>query len=279
MRSSSLSHSTPTANRRRAKQRRNNGGFRKFGSVLVTSIVVFAAVIIPSVTLIQNVEAVTSKKNIVFSAGDNSVFAAEIVSSGKACEKSEKKEAKPVNKLIKVSVQAPSEIEAEKKSQSKKETAEPSSEEQTAASSEAVSVSKNKGTLSTANVDSSYSPRHVQLSEYDREKTERLVMGEAGGMGYNGSALVAQAIRDSMIESNTNSIDYIIENYQYEGSTETKPTAAVKKAVSDIFDNDGYAVQHRILYFYASDLIDSEWHESQQFIISYGSERFFDSWD
>lgn len=127
--------------------------------------------------------------------------------------------------------------------------------------------------IAVANPDYSYSPRHVSLSSYDRSKLERLVMGEAGTMGYTGCAVVAQAIRDSMNRSNTSSIDRIISEYQYFGSTDVAPNADVKAAVSFIFDQDGIAVQHRVMCFYIGY---SPWHETQTFLTEIDGVRFFD---
>jgi spore germination cell wall hydrolase CwlJ-like protein len=277
LRSSNLSHLKRTGKRAHAAKRNNAVRFTKLGSVIVTSIIILTAVVVPSITLIQNVEAVTSKKNIVFSAGDNSDFSAAITGAGnnedKNSEKAEPEETKAVKET------QPETVKSVKKAKKAKPETEPEKVTETAQTSEAVSVAKNVGSLSTANVDTSYSPKYVELSSYDRDKLERLVMGEAGALGYNGAALVAQAIRDTMNETGSSSIDYIINEYQYTGSTENEPTSAVKSAVSDIFDNNGYAVQHRILYFYSPELVDSQWHESQEFIIEYGTERFFDSWD
>ena len=130
--------------------------------------------------------------------------------------------------------------------------------------------------LEIDNPDSSYAPDRKSLSSYDREKLERLVMGEAGSMGYAGAALVAQSIRDAMNQLNTASIDTIISEYQYYGSIKIKPNKTVKDAVSYIFDQNGSAVQHRILFFYTGS---SSWHETQQFILCYGKVKFFDSWN
>ncbi len=127
--------------------------------------------------------------------------------------------------------------------------------------------------LSIKNPDKNYKPKKLTLSKYDREKLECLVMGEAGSMGYTGCALVAQTIRDSMIRSNTTSIDKIISDYKYYAPTNKKPNKNVKDAVSFIFDDNGSAVQHRILCFYIGK---SEWHETQEFVVSCGNVRFFD---
>lgn len=127
--------------------------------------------------------------------------------------------------------------------------------------------------VSISNPDASYSPSYVSLSGYDRAKLERLVMGEAGTMGYTGCALVAQSIRDAMNRSNTSSIDQIISQYQYFGDTDIEPNADVKNAVSFIFDQNGSAVQHRVLCFYIGY---SSWHETQTFLTELGGVRFFD---
>lgn len=127
--------------------------------------------------------------------------------------------------------------------------------------------------ISISNPDYSYNPKPVSLSEYDRAKLERLVMGEAGSMGFNGCALVAQAIRDAMNRSNTSSIDTIISTYQYYAPTNKEPNQDVKDAVSYIFDQNGSAVQHRVLVFYTGT---SGWHETQIYITTCGNVRFFD---
>lgn len=127
--------------------------------------------------------------------------------------------------------------------------------------------------VSISNPDTGYSPSMVSLSSYDRAKLERLVMGEAGTMGYTGCALVAQSIRDAMNRSNTSSIDQIISQYQYFGDTDIEPNADVRNAVSFIFDQNGSAVQHRVLCFYIGY---SSWHETQTFLTELGGVRFFD---
>ena len=121
--------------------------------------------------------------------------------------------------------------------------------------------------------DANYSPSPLTLSDYDRAKLERLVMGEAGSMGYAGCALVAQAIRDAMNLSGTSSIDEIISDYGYYGATSIEPNADVKAAVSYIFDENGSAVQHRVLCFYIGS---SAWHETQDFVVELDGVRFFD---
>lgn len=127
--------------------------------------------------------------------------------------------------------------------------------------------------IGISNPDPNYSPKKVTLSDADRAKLERLVMGEAGSMGYEGCALVAQAIRDAMNRSNTTSIDRIISEYKYYAPTNKTPNQTVKDAVSYIFDSNGSAVQHRVICFYTGT---SGWHETQTFVVGCGNVRFFD---
>ncbi len=267
-----------------AKKEKTNKKYGKAASIVAAVVIAFSAIVIPGTTIIQNVEAVTSVKNTAFSIGGTETFSNVIVESCNAksdLEEAEKKE-------------TPAKTKSEKKVSPKKEvmpvqaTEAPTVEETTVASEvptevateapSTMAVTKSQGLLSIVSADTSYQPQHVSISADQRDKLERLVMGEAGSLGYNGCALVAQAIRDSMVESGTTSVDAIINEYQYTASLSIKPNSAVKKAVSFIFDNDGYAVQHRILYFYASNVVSNPWHESQNFIISYGNVRFFDKW-
>ena len=93
-------------------------------------------------------------------------------------------------------------------------------------------------------------------------------------MGFEGCALIAQSIRDAMNRSGTTSIDEIINDYQYFGSTDIEPNQDVKDAVSFIFDRNGSAVQHRVICFYIGT---SAWHETQNFLYeSPEGIRFFD---
>ncbi|MBQ3416430.1 MAG: hypothetical protein IJH32_01155 [Ruminococcus sp.] len=129
------------------------------------------------------------------------------------------------------------------------------------------------------NPDPSYTPYAISLSDSDRDKIERVVMRESGYCGYTAMALVAQCMRDAWIRSGAGSADAVISNYGYSGSLSMTPTADCKDVVSYIFDQGGSAVQHRLLFYYASDYCSSSWHESQNYICAIGAERFFDAWN
>ena len=223
--------------------------FSKIGSIVVTAFIVVSAIVIPSISLVQNVAAVSGDQKSTINVGDSGVPGNAIVAetepeTTKATEPATVKETEPETK-------APTE---------------PVTEEETEAVVEETEPQQISGT----------SGNHIELNDYDRTLLEGLVMGEAGGTGYEGCALVAQAIHDSMVESGTTSVESIASMYQYDASMSNTPSSDAKQAVSFIFDSDGRAVDHRILYFYSSDMVSSSWHESQVFVTSCGNMRFFD---
>lgn len=129
--------------------------------------------------------------------------------------------------------------------------------------------------LDIDNPDYSYVGYSISLSDEDRDMTERIIMGESGGEGFTGMALVAQCIRDTYISGNYSSIAQLLKQNGYYGSTSIAPSQTAKEVVNYIFDQGGSAVQHRISIFYASNLCSSAWHESQEFVCQYGYVRFF----
>ncbi len=132
--------------------------------------------------------------------------------------------------------------------------------------------------LTIANPDPNYVSYSVELTDYDREILEHLVMGEAGGEGFIGACLVAQAIRDTLVKDGYSSVEHLRNSMGYYGSLYNTPNQDVLDAVAFIFDEGGAAVQHNIVYFYAPAICTSGFHESQEFVVEYNSHRFFDRW-
>ena len=132
--------------------------------------------------------------------------------------------------------------------------------------------------LQIDNPDTSYVSYSVELSDYDRDVLEHLVMGEAGGQGFIGCCLVAQAIKDTLINDGYPSVDAVRTGNGYAASLDNVPNQDVLDAIEYVFDNGGAAVQHRIIYFYAPNLCESAFHESQNHVVTHGDHRFFDRW-
>lgn len=137
------------------------------------------------------------------------------------------------------------------------------------------------GLLDIQNPDPSYTGTAIRVTGADRDILERLVMGEAGNQGFEGAALVAQCIRDMYLAGGFSSVDAVRRNCGYSGSLKRTPNQDVLDAVSFIFDEGGYAVKHRIFYFYSPANTSngySKFHESQNNIINYKDHKFFDRW-
>ena len=126
------------------------------------------------------------------------------------------------------------------------------------------------------NPDPGYACSPVSLTDEDRDLLERLCMGEFGGGGFVGAALIAQSVKDAMYFDGIGSVAQVIRDYHYDGSTEIGTNDDCRAAVRYIFDENQDAVQHRILYMYNPYMVGSDFHESQEFVLSYGDVRFFD---
>lgn len=159
-----------------------------------------------------------------------------------------------------------SDKDKKKQKETKKEKPEPA---------KIISVDQTSSMLQISNPDPNYTGSIVVLSPQDRDLLERLVQGEAGGEGVEGAALVAQAIRDTMVYKGFNSVEAVRQALRYSGDISKQPNENVKQAVAYVFDQGGIVVKHKVFYFYAYGKCRSSWHESQTFVIQHGGHRFF----
>lgn len=127
------------------------------------------------------------------------------------------------------------------------------------------------------NPDYTYKTDPVVLSEEDRKLACQIVYGEAGGEGFVGCCLVAQCLKDSMVFLGHKSIKEVQKECRYDGWQENYSETA-EQAVDFIFNQNKSAIAHRLLFFYATDMCTSEWHESQYHVLTRGNSRFFDMW-
>ena len=126
------------------------------------------------------------------------------------------------------------------------------------------------------NPDFSYAPKYkVVLSEKDRILAYQIVQGEAGGEGFESCCIVAQCLRDTMLTLKYSSIKEVQEKCKYDGWKKEYSEDAIK-AVDYIFDQNKNAIAHRVMFFYATDLCTSKWHETQDYIVTVNKTRFFD---
>ena len=116
------------------------------------------------------------------------------------------------------------------------------------------------------------SPIDYAITEDDRETLEHIVEGEAGGESYEGKLWVATCLRNAM-EKDDLSAEQVRIDYQYAGWSE-KVSEDTKNAVKEVFVL-GNKTHDSVLWFYAPEWCESEWHESQQFVAEIGGHRFF----
>lgn len=124
------------------------------------------------------------------------------------------------------------------------------------------------------------------LSDDWRLYIECMVAGEVGGESYDAMLAVSQCIYNAMLKHDYTPEEVRI-NYQYAGWKSMDALAAestdaadnVRRAVSQIFDDEDFITDEPILYFYAPAYGRSDWHESQKFIFEIGATKFFALWD
>lgn len=112
------------------------------------------------------------------------------------------------------------------------------------------------------------------LTAAERDEIERVVMAEAGAEPYIGQMAVAQCILNACEQENARPAE-IVKRYGYTDKR-PEPSYKVKSAVSDVFDDGDVATDAEILYFYAPELCQSIWHESQTYVCTIGGHRFFE---
>lgn len=112
------------------------------------------------------------------------------------------------------------------------------------------------------------------LSATERDLIEGVVSAEAADHDFFGKALVAQCIRNAC------EIDEIRPEKALEVFRYAKPrndvADGVVEAVSAVFDEGFQVTELPILYFYSTaGGFKSEWHETQEYVLSYEDHRFF----
>lgn len=291
MRRKTAKHSAPVQSK--CKSKKNVPFLRsttfKALSFVIAFVLIGTALIIPATNLTPDVEAIANQKAIAFSVGGLNEYSDVIIDNCKteeptipATEATTVATEPTTEPVTEATTEPTTEVETEETTVAETEeteyATEDTSEYEDIYTEISNSVSCSDYLLSISNPDPNYSTSTVTLSAEDRALLEKLVMGEAGGSGYVGCALVAQTIKDTMIYEGTTSVSYIINKYAYTGSTKTQPDQNVKDAVSYIFDSNGSAVQHRLIYFYQSSYCTSKWHETQNFVVNYNGVKFFDRW-
>lgn len=111
------------------------------------------------------------------------------------------------------------------------------------------------------------------LTPEQRTLIEQVVSAESRGEPYDGQVAVAQCILNACLKDNITP-EQAIKKYKYT-SARVEPTSSVREAVAAVFDSGEGVTDEPIIYFYNPNLCESEFHESQIFVIEIQNHRFF----
>lgn len=112
-----------------------------------------------------------------------------------------------------------------------------------------------------------------RLTADERELICEVVMAESGIEPFDGKMAVSQCILNACEKTGKRPAE-IVEEYGYT-DRRVEPNAETREAVAAVFDAGETVTDADFLYFYAPELVYSEWHESQTYICTIGAHRFF----
>lgn len=121
------------------------------------------------------------------------------------------------------------------------------------------------------------------LSDEERYVVESIVTGEAGSETYDGKWAVATCIYNACVKDGLQP-SQVRKQYKYSGWNETWRTqhpekfAEVQEVVSRVFDNGELITDKPILWFYAPKYCNGSWHNTQQYVATWGTQKFFAPW-
>lgn len=115
--------------------------------------------------------------------------------------------------------------------------------------------------------------KRYNLTDAERWEVASVVTGESGGEPFAGKVAVAQCILQTCEDEKLRPSDVLVK-YSYT-KRRPEPTDEALEAVQAVFDFGHVASTEPIKYFYAPALTDSEWHESQVYVMAINGHRFF----
>ncbi len=112
-----------------------------------------------------------------------------------------------------------------------------------------------------------------ELTDAERLLVAQVVEAEAKGEPYAGKVAVAQCILQSCEDDGIRPAE-AVKKYDY---STARPTASQEAldAVQAVFDFGEVVTTEPIKYFYAPKETKSEWHESQDYVLTINSHKFF----
>ena len=111
------------------------------------------------------------------------------------------------------------------------------------------------------------------LTPEQRTLIEQVVSAESRGEPYDGQVAVTQCILNACLKDGITP-EQAIKKYKYT-SARVEPTRSVREAVAAVFDRGEGITDEPIIYFYNPAIVESEFHESQTFVMKIANHKFF----
>lgn len=111
------------------------------------------------------------------------------------------------------------------------------------------------------------------ITDKERYELASVITAEAIGEPFAGKVAVAQCILQACEDDGVRPIEALA-RYKY-SSHRPEPTDEALAAVAAVFDFGHIAINEPIKYFYAPELVESLWHESQVYVMTINNHKFF----
>ena len=115
--------------------------------------------------------------------------------------------------------------------------------------------------------------KRYELTDDERLEIAQVLTAEADGEPFAGKVAVAQCILQTCEDTDMRPHE-VLSMYSY-SKRRPEPSDEALEAVAAVFDFGHVATTEPIKYFYAPALTDSEWHESQAYVMTINNHKFF----
>ena len=115
--------------------------------------------------------------------------------------------------------------------------------------------------------------KRYELSDAERWEVASVVTSEARGEPFAGKVAVAQCILQACEDEGLRPSE-VLKAYKYT-KHRPEPTEEALEAVQAVFDFGHVATAEPIKYFYNPALTRSDWHESQDYVLTINNHKFF----
>lgn len=115
--------------------------------------------------------------------------------------------------------------------------------------------------------------KRYELTDAERLEIAQVITAEAEGEPFAGKVAVAQCILQTCEDDGLRPSE-VLTKYSY-SKRRPDPTEEALEAVEAVFDFGIVATSEPIKYFYAPALCQSDWHESQVYVLTINNHKFF----